>query len=51
MKLSKGNYAYERIEDTRYYVFEDRSTVCYEFSSETITRQCAVVYYSTCKFD
>ena len=29
MKLSKGNYACERVGDICYYVFEDRSRVCF----------------------
>ena len=29
MKLSKGNYACERVGDIGYYVFEDRSRVCF----------------------
>ena len=29
MKLSKGNYACERVGDICYYVFGDRSRVCY----------------------
>ena len=29
VKLSKGNYAYERVGDICYYGFEDRSRVCF----------------------